>query len=213
MKTYKYFSIAFFVILIDQAVKLLVHYNMEMGEFGEVPLLGNWFKLHYILNEGMAFGFTFGSDYGKLMLTTFRLVAMLVIAYYLVLFSKKKLPPLLLFSIAMILGGAVGNVVDSIFYGVFLGHAPIVDNTPAFYPWFHGKVIDMFYVDFWQGYLPDWIPLIGGEYFAFWPIFNIADAAIFTGVSTILAFQKKFFAFPDESLAEIEVTAEERFRE
>lgn len=210
MKIYKYFLISTLVILIDQAVKLLVHFNMEMGEFGEINLLGDWFKLHYILNEGMAFGFKFGSNYGKLMLTTFRLIAMLVIAYYLVLFTKKNLSSLLLISIAFILGGAVGNVIDSIFYGVFLGHVPAVENNLAFYPWFHGKVIDMFYVDFWQGYLPEWIPLIGGEYFAFWPIFNIADAAIFMGVSTILAFQKKFFAYPEENLAEIEVPTEER---
>ncbi len=214
MKIYKYFSIAFLVIIVDQAIKLFVHFNMELGEFGEITLLGDWFKLHYILNEGMAFGFTFGSNYGKLLLTTFRLIAMLVIAYYLYLFSKKQLAPLLLFSIAMILGGAMGNLIDSIFYGVFLGHAPTVENAPAFYPWFHGKVIDMFYVDFWQGFVPDWMPLIGGEYFAFWPIFNIADVAIFSGVSTILAFQRRFFELPDEEqLAEVEITAEERIRE
>jgi len=161
----------------------------------------------------MAFGFTFGSNYGKLILTTFRLLAMLVIAYYLVLFSNRRLSPLLLFSIAMILGGAIGNLIDSIFYGVWLGHAPHIENTPAIYPWFHGKVIDMFYLDFWQGFLPDWIPLIGGEYFAFWPIFNIADVAIFTGVSTILTFQKRFFILSNEELAEVEVSTEERVRE
>ncbi|MBT31553.1 MAG: lipoprotein signal peptidase [Thalassobius sp.] len=213
MKYSKYFLISFLVILLDQTVKLLVYFNMELGEFGEISVFGDWFKLHYILNEGMAFGFTFGSNYGKLILTFFRLIAMLVIGWYLVVFTRKKLPPLFLISIALILGGAVGNVVDSIFYGVFLEHAPEVSNAPFLYPWFHGKVIDMFYFDFWQGYLPDWVPLIGGEYFAFWPIFNIADGAIFFGVTIILAFQKKFFTFPDENLAEIEVPAEKSIKE
>ncbi|MEM1134770.1 MAG: lipoprotein signal peptidase [Bacteroidota bacterium] len=208
-----YFLTAFLVILIDQSIKLLVHLHMDMGEFGEVAIFGDWFKLHYILNEGMAFGFTFGSNYGKFILTFLRLIAMLVIGWYLIVFTRKKLPQLLLFSIAIILGGAIGNLVDSIFYGVFLGHAPEIENAPSFYPWFHGKVIDMFYFDFWQGYLPEWVPLFGGEYFAFWPIFNIADLAIFFGVTTILVFQKRFFAYSDENLAEIEVSAEEGIRD
>ena len=89
----------------------------------------------------------------------------------------------------MILGGAIGNLVDSIFYGVWLDNAPY--NAPT--PWFHGQVVDMFYFDIWEGYIPDWVPLWGGSYTALWPIFNIADASIFIGVAIILLFQNRFF--------------------
>ncbi len=91
--------------------------------------------------------------------------------------------------ISMILGGAIGNLVDSVFYGVWLDNAPY--NAPT--PWFHGQVVDMFYFDIWEGYIPEWMPLWGGQYTALWPIFNVADASIFIGVTTILLFQNKFF--------------------
>lgn len=91
--------------------------------------------------------------------------------------------------ISLILGGAIGNLVDSIFYGVWLDNAPY--NAPT--PWFHGQVVDMFYFDIWEGYIPEWVPLWGGSYTALWPIFNIADASIFIGVAIILLFQNRFF--------------------
>src|SRR5690606_22959672 len=91
--------------------------------------------------------------------------------------------------IAMILGGAIGNLVDSVFYGVWLNNAPYNASTP----WFHGQVVDMYYFDIWEGYLPEWMPLWGGSYTALWPIFNIADAATFVGVAMILVFQSRFF--------------------
>jgi len=95
----------------------------------------------------------------------------------------------LLICISLILGWAAGNVIDSTFYGVFLGNAPHGSPTP----WFHGQVIDMIYIDIWEGYLPQWIPLIGGEYYSFWPIFNIADSSIFVGIFIILFFQRSLF--------------------
>ncbi len=163
---------------------------MVLGPTGEISVLGDWLKLHYILNEVMAFGIRFGYEYGKLGLTLFRLVAMVFIAIYLYRMAKKQLHSGLLWCIALILGGAIGNVVDSTFYGVWLNNA----NPNAVTPWFHGKVVDMFYLDIWEGYVADWVPLWGGEKIALWPIFNVADAAIFVGVALILIFQRRFFA-------------------
>lgn len=195
MKYFKYFGIALLVILIDQAVKMLVHYQMDFGTPGQIKVFGDWFKLHYTTNPGMAFGMQIGTEYGKMILTSFRLVAMFGIGYYLYHIINKKMHKGYVVCISMILGGAIGNLIDSIFYGVWLKNAPY--NAPT--PWFHGQVIDMFYIDIWEGYLPDWIPVWGGSYTALWPIFNIADAAIFVGVAIILIFQGRFF---DEKMTE-----------
>ncbi len=195
MKYGKYYILSLVVILIDQIVKMLVHFNMEMGVNGQIQVLGDIFKLHYLTNPGMAFGMQLGSDYGKLFLTLFRLVAMVMISYYLYYLASKKVHQGLLWCVALILGGAIGNVIDSIFYGVLLDNAPY--NAPS--PWFHGQVIDMFYVDIWEGRLPEWIPFMGGDYMALWPVFNIADASIFVGVAIILIFQHRFFKEENEA--------------
>ncbi|GAB3227775.1 lipoprotein signal peptidase [Algoriphagus aestuariicola] len=188
-KYVKYFGIALLVIAIDQMVKMLVHFQMDFGTPGQIPIFGDWFKLHYTTNPGMAFGMELGSEYGKMILTSFRLVAMVGIGYYLVHIIEKKNHPVYILCISMILGGAIGNLVDSIFYGVWLDNAPY--NAPT--AWFHGQVVDMFYFDIWEGYVPEWIPLWGGSYTALWPIFNVADASIFIGVAIILIFQNRFF--------------------
>lgn len=195
-KYIKYFGIAFLVIAIDQAVKMLVHFEMDFGTPGQIPIFGDWFKLHYTTNPGMAFGMELGSEYGKMILTTFRLVAMVGIGYYLAHIIEKKNHPVYILCIAMILGGAIGNLVDSIFYGVWLNNAPYNATTP----WFHGQVVDMFYFDIWEGYVPEWIPLWGGSYTALWPIFNVADASIFIGVAIILIFQNRFFPEKKEEI-------------
>jgi signal peptidase II len=191
-KYLKYFGIALLVILIDQAVKMLVHFEMDFGTPGQILIFGDWFKLHYTTNPGMAFGMELGSEYGKLILTTFRLVAMVGIGYYLYYIIANKQNPVYILCISMILGGAIGNLVDSVFYGIWLNNAPY--NAPT--PWFHGQVVDMFYFDLWEGYIPDWVPLWGGSYTALWPIFNVADASIFIGVAIILIFQNRFFPEP-----------------
>jgi signal peptidase II len=160
---------------------------MEPGYFGQIALIGDFFKLHYTLNPGMAFGIQIGSIWGKLMLTSFRIVAMFGIGYYLHSLTVKNSPKGLLISVALILGGAIGNLIDSVFYGVWFNNAPA--GAPM--SWFHGQVIDMFFADFYEGTLPDWIPLWGGTYYST-PIFNFADAAIFCGVMAILFFQNKF---------------------
>ena len=153
-------------------------------------MLGEWFKLHYLLNPGMAFGIRWNSEFGKLALTIFRIGAMIGIAIYLYKMTLKGAHSGFLICMSLILGGAVGNVIDSTFYGVLLNNAPMGSPTK----WFHGQVIDMLFFPLFDFYWPQWMPN-AGEYFLFFsPVFNIADSSIFLGVATILIFQKKFFA-------------------
>lgn len=189
-KLYIFYIISLSVIVLDQVVKMIVHFGMEKGTGGQIKIFGDWFKLHYLTNPGMAFGMEMPFDNSKMVLTLFRLVAMVAIGYYLFLLYKKGSPKGLLICIAMILGGAIGNLIDSIFYGVWLDNAAY--NAPT--PWFYGQVIDMFYVDIWEGRIAEWVPLIGGDYMALWPVFNVADSSIFLGITFILIFQKKYFA-------------------
>jgi len=167
---------------------------MQPGFSGQISLIGNWFKLHYVLNPGMAFGMQLGHEYGKLFLTLFRLVAMFAIGWYLIHLAKTGAAKGLLWALSMILAGAVGNVIDSTFYGVLLDNAPYGSPTP----WFHGQVIDMIFVDFWEGFVPEWVPVWGGQYYST-PIFNIADSCIFIGVCSILIFQGSFHS-PDHNI-------------
>ncbi|MVM33361.1 lipoprotein signal peptidase [Spirosoma sp. HMF4905] len=185
---FKFFLLTLILIALDQGVKLAVHHYMAPGFVGQVKLVGDWLKLHYVLNPGMAFGMQLGHEYGKLLLSIFRLFAMVGIGYYLVNLAHRGAPNGLLWAMAMILAGAVGNVIDSTFYGVFLNNAPYGSPTP----WFHGQVIDMIFVDVWEGFIPDWVPVWGGQYYST-PIFNVADSCIFIGVCIILFFQRRFF--------------------
>lgn len=190
---WKYFLISLTVIAVDQVVKLVVYNNMTMGPSGEIMVLGDWFKLHYLTNDGMAFGLELPFKYSKVVLTVFRIIAMVAIAYYLSFLFKKSAPKGLMVCVGFILGGAIGNLIDSIFYGVFLD----LSAYDAPMQLFHGKVIDMFYIDIWEGYLPDWL---GGRYMALWPVFNIADASIFCSIIVILIFQKRYFKKPEETV-------------
>lgn len=188
MKVYKYFVLAFVVIIIDQTSKLLVHKHMYLHE--EINVIGDWFRLHYLLNPGMAFGIRWNNEFGKLALTVFRIGAMVGITYYLWKMAVRGAHPGFLWCMALILGGAVGNVIDSTFYGVLLNNHPVGSPTP----WFHGQVIDMLFFPIVEFYWPDWVPGVGGDYFLFFsPVFNIADSSIFIGVVVILLFQKRFF--------------------
>lgn len=203
MKIYKYFLIALLIICIDQASKLLVHEYMYLGE--TVHLIGNeeyGFKLHYLLNPGMAFGLKWDNEFGKLALTIFRIFAMFGISYYLVRMAKQGAHNGFLVCMALILGGAIGNVIDSTFYGVFLENAPYGSPTP----WFHGQVIDMLFFPLFSIHWPEWVPYLGGGNFLFFsPVFNIADSSIFIGVLIILIMQKRFFK-EEQEITTVELT-------
>ena len=138
----------------------------------------------------MAFGLRWDATYGKMLLTLFRLIAAFGIGFYLIHLYRKNVTPGLLVCIALILGGAIGNVIDSTFYGVLLDNAPYGAPTP----WFNGQVIDMFFFPLFEGTYPAWIPFVGGNDFLFFSyVFNVADSSVFLGVTFMLIFQKKFF--------------------
>ena len=182
----KYFLLVVTLIVLDQSVKSIIHFNMPLHS--EIAIVGDFFKLYHLENPGMAFGINFDFKYTKLILTLFRLIASFVIGFYLYNLLKKKSNFILLCCISLILAGAIGNVIDSVFYGILFNNSPI--DAP--FSLFYGQVIDMFYIDIWEGYIPSSIPLIGGSYLSLWPVFNLADSYIFTGVAILLVFQKKF---------------------
>jgi signal peptidase II len=184
-----YFLLALLVIGLDQLSKYLVHSNSTLMSGGEIMLIGRWFKLHYTTNPGMAFGVELPPPYGKLLLTAFRLAAVSGLSYYIVHLWRHRAASGFIACMALILGGAVGNLIDSIFYGIIYNNAPI--GSPS--RWFFGQVIDMLYADIYEGFLPASWPLVGGKYVSLWPIFNVADSSIFIGVALILLFQGKFF--------------------
>jgi signal peptidase II len=210
MKVYRYFLLALAVIIIDQASKLLVHEYMYLHQ--EITVLGNeqyGFKLHYLLNPGMAFGIRWNSEFGKLALTIFRIAAMFGIGYYLWKMARREARPGFLWCMALILGGAIGNVIDSTFYGVLLNNHP--PDSPT--PWFHGQVIDMLFFPLFTFRWPEWFPFLGGEDFLFFsPVFNIADSSIFIGVVMILIFQRRYFGDRHDDEEEEDLDGEHSFR-
>jgi signal peptidase II len=191
----KAYLIILAILFVDQLSKIYIKTHFILGEEVEVF---SWFKILFVENEGMALGTKLPGSYGKLILTLFRIVAVGGIAYWLNDCVKKKSPDLLIVSVAMILAGAAGNILDSVFYGVFFNDsyhsvATLFAEQP-YGTWLHGKVVDMFYFPLWSGYLPEWIPIWGGRYFVFFEyVFNVADAAISVAVAILLLFNKKVF--------------------
>ncbi len=187
-------------ILIDQISKIYVKTHFYLGE--EVVVFSDWFIIHFTENNGMAWGFEFGGKWGKLFLTLFRLVAVTGIIYWLWQTIKRGTHNAVVIAISLIFAGAVGNIIDSIFYGgVFDSSAHKVAMLFSDKPYggfFYGKVVDMLYFPMWEGDLPSWLPFMGGERFTFFnAIFNGADSFIFIGVSILFLFNKQ--AFPKES--------------
>ncbi|WP_260214972.1 signal peptidase II [Candidatus Cardinium hertigii] len=178
----KCFSILLLIILADQALKLWVFHNMEMGTEGQINILGNVLKLTYVLNPEMAFSLNLGVKYGKLLVTTLRVLASLCILGYVMQFLRKIAPTTKLWGWILVAGGAIGNSIDSVLYGVYLDNAPA--NAPM--KWFYGQVIDMIHVDLWSGVMPSWLPIWGNCYVYCLPVFNIADIAIFIGLLIVL---------------------------
>ena len=193
-----YFLLALLVIGIDQLSKYLVHTHMQPGMPGEIPLIGHWLKLHYTVNPGMAFGVELPPPYGKLLLTGFRLLAVGGLSYYIVHLWRNRAAKGFIACMALILGGALGNLIDSICYGIVYNNAPFGSPTK----WFFGQVIDMIYVDIYEGFLPAAWPVVGGKYVSLWPIFNVADSSIFVGVALILLLQGRFFKQEGQPAAE-----------
>lgn len=169
------------VLVIDQLIKFWIKTNMYIGE--EYNVFGNWFIIHFTENNGMAFGLELGGNYGKLALSLFRVFAVFGLGYIFHYVVKNKYHFGLITCVSLILAGALGNIIDSVFYGKLFGYAGFL----------HGRVVDMFYFPIIQGFYPDWVPGLGGQDFIFFrPVFNFADAAISIGVVTIIIFQSKF---------------------
>ena len=185
------------ILLIDQVLKIWVKTHMEIGQ--EIHLLGNWGILHFIENNGMAFGMEMGGRPGKFILSIFRIAAIFGIGWFLNSLINKKASLGLIFAVSAIMAGALGNIIDSAFYGMIFSES--FNQSAILFPagggyssFLHGKVVDMFYFPIINTTWPDWSPVKPGESFVFFrPVFNIADSAITCGVISILLFQKKMF--------------------
>jgi signal peptidase II len=187
----------FLILLVDQVLKIWIKTHMMIGD--EIPLLGRLGMIHFIENNGMAFGMELGGKPGKLILSIFRMVAICGIGWFLVSLIKKTVNTALVIAVSAIFAGAVGNLIDSAFYGMIFSES--YSQTAILFPpdggyssFLHGRVVDMFYFPVINTTWPDWSPFRPGESFIFFrPVFNIADSAITCGVVSILLFQKKMF--------------------
>jgi signal peptidase II len=195
------------VVLADQALKIYIKTTFPLNTSTE--MLGESFQLYFVENPGMAYGWKFGGEWGKVVLTVFRLIAVMFGFWYLGSIVKKKYHKGFIIMAGLVFAGAIGNLIDSCFYGMIFDKGMLFDasfndyvsydglakfSATGYSSFLHGNVVDMFYFPVIKGTFPDWFPVWGGESFIFFrPIFNIADAAISTGVLSILIFQRKFF--------------------
>ena len=195
--TIKSIIVILLVLIIDQTFKIWIKTHMILGQ--EYKILGDWFIIHFTENNGMAFGMEFWGKNGKIFLTLFRIVAVTGIGWYLKILIRQKAPKMVVISIALIMAGALGNILDSIFYGVifdesFYQVAQFMPNDGGYSTWLQGRVVDMLYFPILKGHYPSWFPFWANQDFIFFrPVFNIADSAITIGVAYILIFERSFF--------------------
>jgi signal peptidase II len=186
------------ILLIDQAIKLWIKSNMYLGQ--EIVLFPNWGIIHFTENNGMAFGMELEGSYGKLLLSSFRVLAITGLGYYLFWLVKNKENKGYIYCIALVFAGALGNLLDSAFYGVIFNEsynqvATMFPKEGGYAPFLFGRVVDMFYFPMLHGHFPTWFPIWAGEDFIFFrPVFNFADFSISLGVGLIILNQKKYFA-------------------
>jgi signal peptidase II len=204
MSLKKSFILIIIILLIDQISKIYIKTHFSLQDSVEVF---DWFKIYFVENNGMAWG-TKISDFtslitdrtAKVLLSGFRIVAIVGIGYWLYDSVKKHSSKFLIVAIALIFAGALGNIIDSVFYGILFSdsHGEIASFLPeegGYDSLLHGSVVDMLYFPMWKGYLPEWLPFYGGKYFTFFePVFNIADMAISTGFGLLIVFNKKAFS-------------------
>jgi len=185
------------ILIADQILKIWIKTHMVIGE--EIPVFGNWGMIHFVENNGMAFGMEMGGKPGKLILSIFRIIAIIAIGYFLNSIIRKKVNLGLILAVSAIFAGAIGNIIDSAFYGMIFSESyiqPAVLFPPGggYSSFLHGRVVDMFYFPIINTHWPDWSPIRPGESFIFFrPVFNIADSSITCGVISIILFQKKMF--------------------
>ena len=207
------FLIILFIVIADQALKIYIKTHYHVGESHSI--FGNWFQLYFIENEGMAYGWKLGGQWGKIMLTLFRLTAVILGVLYIKKIIEKNYPPGYIICIGLIFAGALGNLIDSLFYGIIFENSSMFTyNVARIFPkdgyagFMHGRVVDMLYFPIIKhASLPGWIPFIGGKQFSFFNyIFNIADASVSVGVITIIVFRKRFFRRQEKILSAEEIS-------